>query len=279
MRGPTFQMPDEGPPSLGVIPKGLDSQPSLLQTRISTIYPHQPIGKHIRFRCEADDGQTYHCKSDADGRPIRANEWISQSLALHLGIAVPDFRIMEDRDGETYFGSHEHIRTASPFKLEDLLTRCTAANELGGPAGPLSWLGPRLSGLYALDMFLNNNDRNLRNFVLLEDTVPNVLCAIDFADARLEDITSDRFPVAGSHTVCNGKFVESLHGFSLDTALEMIDNIWDIRVSVIDRIIGGMPSDWMVDDQKQQIRGAWADNRLGARLSALRAGLEDGSRR
>lgn len=136
-----------------------------------------------------------------------------------------------------------------------------------------------MSGLYALDMFLNNNDRNLHSFVLLEDTVPNVLCAIDFADARLEDITSDRFPVAGSNTVCNGKFVESCHGFSLDTALEMIDNIRDIRVSVIDRIIGGMPSDWMVDDQKQQIREAWADSRLAARLSALRAGLEDGSRR
>ena len=279
MRGLTFQMPDDGPRPLGNNPSRLDSQLSLLPTRISTRYPSQPIGKHYGFRCEADDGQTYHCKSDADGRPIRATEWISQSLALHLGIAVPNFRIMEDRDGETYFGSHGHIRTAAPFKLNYLLTTRTMVNELGGPAGPMSWLGPRLSGLYALDMFLNNDDRNLRNFVLLEDSVPNVLCAIDFADARLEDITSDRFPVATSNTVCNGKFVESVHGFSLDSALEMIERIVAIPVSAIDGIIGKMPNDWMVDDQKLQIREAWVGSRLEPRLSALRAGLEDGSRR
>jgi hypothetical protein len=279
MRRLPFQMPDDGARTLGSIPSKLDSQLSLLPTRISTIYPSQPIGKHIRFHCSGDDGQTYHCKSDVDSRPIRATEWISQSLAHHLGIAVPNFRIMEDRDGETYFGSQEHIKTASLFKLQDLLTRKTLVNELGGPSGPLSWLGPRLSGLYALDMFLNNNDRNPRNFVLLEDAVPNILCAIDFADARLEDITSDRFPVATSNTVCNGKFFESVHGFSVDSALEMIDRIGAIPVSTIDGIIGKMPNDWMLDGQKHQFREAWFGSRLEPRLSALRAGIKDGSRR
>lgn len=276
MRGPTFLMPGDGSKSVGAAPTHLDSQLSLLPTRISTIYPSHPTGKHIKFLCTAVDGLEYHCKVDADGRPIRATEWIAQSVALHLGIAVPEFRVMEDKEGgETFFGSRNLISTAGNFEVRDYLTR-KKVNEFGGPT---DWFGRRLSGLYALDMFLNNPDRGVNNFLLEKGSPADKLCAIDFADAHLEDITSERFPVATSKTVCNGKFVESNHGFFLDSALEMIENIRVIPVSVIDGIVGGMPSEWMLDDQKRQICGAWADGRHNPRLAALRSGLEDGSRR
>lgn len=274
MRGLIFQMPDDGAPSLGNVSSQLDSQLSLLRPRISFVYPGTQNQKHIKFRARAEDGFDYYCKADADGRAIRATEWIAQSLARHLGIAVPEFRVME-HNGETFFGSRESISTAGIFEVQDFLAR-KKLNELGGTA---DWLGNHLSRLHVLDMFLNNPDRGNNNFVLESDGLARKLCAIDFADARLEDLTSDRFPVAASNTVCNGKFRASVHGFSLDTALEMIDNIRDIRASVIDGIIGKMPNDWMVDDQKLEIREAWASSRLEPRLSALRAGLEDGSRR
>lgn len=263
-------MPDDGEPSIGGCPSRLDSQSSLLRTRIRHIYPSRPTNKHIRFHCTAFDERTYYCKDDADGRPIRATEWISQSLALHLGIAVAEFQIIE-HEGETFFGSREAISTADIFKVRDYLSR-EQQNELG----ETDWFGRWLSRLYALDMFLNNPDRGMNNFVLENGSS---LRAIDFADSRLEDITSERFPVATSNTVCNVKFIENVHGFSLDSAREMIERIRVIPVSVIDGIIGGMPNDWMVDDQKQQIHEAWASGRISHRLSALRAGLEDGSRR
>ena len=254
----------------------LDSQLNLLRTRISTIHQDHPAGKHPKFLCTANDGFLYYCKADADGRSIRATEWIAQSLAVHLGIAVPDFRVMEDMNGdETFFGSRNSISTAGCFEVRDFLTR-KKSNELGGPT---DWFGRWLSSLYTFDMFLNNPDRGMNNFVLEKGTAAGKLCAIDFADSHLEDITSDRFPVAASNTVCNGKFVSSNHGFFLDSALEMVENIRVIPVSVIDGIIRGMPNDWMLDDQKLQICEAWADGRLNLRLSALRSGLEDGSRR
>jgi hypothetical protein len=276
MRRPTFLMPSDWSKSVGAAPTHFDSQLSLLPTRISTIYPNHPTGKHIKFLCTAVDGLDYHCKADADGRPTRATEWIAQSVALHLGIAVPEFRVMEDKDGdETLFGSRNVISTAGNFEVRDYLTR-KKVNEFGGPT---DWFGRRLSGLYALDMFLNNPDRGVSNFVLEKGSPADKLSAIDFADAHLEDITSDRFPVATSNTVCNGKFVENVHGFFLDSAMEMIEKIRLVPASVIEGIIGAMPDDWMAHDQKIQLCAAWADNRLQPRLSALRAGLEDGSRR
>lgn len=271
MRGLIFQMPNDGDPSLGNVTRQPDSQLSLLRLRVGFVYPDTQNQKHIKFRARAEDGFDYYCKTDADGRAVRATEWIAQNLARHLGVAVPEFQVME-HNGETLFGSREVISTAGIFEVQDFLAR-KQLNELGGTA---DWLGNHLSRLHVLDMFLNNPDRGNNNFVLESDGLVRKLCAIDFADARLEDITSGRFPVAASNTVCKGKFRASVHGFSLDTALEMIDDIRDIRASVIDGIIRKMPNDWMVDDQKLQIREAWVGNRLEARLSALRAGLEDG---
>lgn len=269
-------MPGDGRKFMGAPQSHLDSQLSLLRTRISTIYPGQPTGKHVNFLCTDRDGVVYYCKNDADGRPVRATEWFAQSLAEHLGIAVPVFRVMEDNEGkQTFFGSRNVISTAGNFEVRDYLTR-KKVSELGGPA---DWFGRWLSGLYALDMFLNNPDRGMNNFVLEKGSSADKLYAIDFADAHLEDITSDRFPVAASNTVCNGKFVEAHHGFFLDSALEMIENIRVIPISVIDGIVGGMPNEWMLDDQKREICSAWADGRHNLRLAALRSGLEDGSRR
>jgi hypothetical protein len=268
-------MPDEGKRSSGRSSLHVDSQPSFLPTRVGTIYPGQPTGKHVIFLCTAVDGFEYYCKADADGRPIRATEWISYSLARHVGIAVPEFRIMEDSQGETLFGSRHVISTSSFFEVGDYLSR-QRLNELGGPA---QWFGRWLTGLFVLDMFLNNPDRGNSNFVLEKAGAAEKLHVIDFADSRLEDITTDRFPVAMSSTVCEGKFRASVHGFYLDSASEMIEKIGLIPVSVIGGIIGGMPNDWMAGEQKLQICASWADNRLQSRLSALRSGLEDGSRR
>lgn len=273
MRRSVFQMPNDEARFLGNIPSSSDSQLSLLPTRISTVYPSQPTGKHISLVGEAKDGHIYYCKCDADGRPIRATEWVAQSLARHLGIAVPEFRVME-HNGETFFGSRQAVSTAGFFEVHDFLTR-NQPDELGGAS---EWVGRRLSGLYVLDLFLNNPDRGLNNFLLETDGYTRKLCAIDFADARLEDISSDRFPVASSNTIVKGKYLRDVHGFYLDAALEMIERIRAVPASEMNGILGGMPSDWMSDDQKSQFCEAWAGDRFESRLSALRTGLEDESR-
>ena len=266
-------MPSKGTLAAGRATTERDAQLNLLPTRVGTIHPSNANGKHIKFLCTGSDGYMYHCKDDADGRPIRATEWFAQRLALHLGIAVPEFHVME-HDGETYFGSRQVLSTAGVFAVQDFLGR-RQLDETGRPA---DWLGRRLTGIYVLDMFLNNPDRALVNFVFEKNGDADKLCAIDFADSRLEDISSGRFPFAGTNTVDKGKYLRSVHGFHLDPALEMIKKIGAVPASEIGGILGGMPDDWMSDDQKRWLVEVWSGPQFESRLSALRTGLEDGSR-
>lgn len=273
MREQKSSMSDEGTTFLGSPEVRFGLQPSLIPTRFQTIYAQQPQGKNAAFLCEAAEGGTYYCKHDLNNRPTRATEWFSHGLARALRITVPESRVMENANGHTFFGSRSLISNAGDFEVRDYLSR-KQRNELGGAS---NWLGQYLSRIYVLDMFLNNPDRTVNNFLLGENLTR--LCAIDFADSRLEDITSDRFPVATSNTVRHMRLIDTVHGFSLDMALEMIENIQAIPVSVIDGIIRGMPNDWILDYQIRQIHDAWAEGKIKFRLSALRSGLNDGSRR
>ena len=118
MRGSIFQMPGKGALAASRSTAERDAQLNLLPTRVGTIHPGSSNGKHIKFLCTGVDGHMYHCKDDADGRPIRATEWFAQRLAHHLGIAVPESRVME-HEGNTYFGSRQVLSTAGAFAVQD----------------------------------------------------------------------------------------------------------------------------------------------------------------
>lgn len=248
-------------------------QPSLFPLRITHKYPPDPIGTDIAFRCEAGSHGTFYAKDDSSGRPVRATEFVATKFAENVKIAVADCAVLEDENGETFFGSQSHISTAENFVLNGHL-RTPKKNELGEPDG---WLGMYLSGLYVLDMFLSNDDRWTGNFVLTRDGFTDTLRAIDFGASRLKDISSNRFPVAESRTVRDGRILRKIHTFSLPAAHEMIDRIAAVPESVIDSIFSQLPEDWVSDEHKGWFRGVWVSGVRKIRLSALRAGLNDES--
>lgn len=266
-------MPQDGKDEPAKAPLTARSQLGLFPARITTRYPRNPIGKDYAFLCEAGGDGTFHCKSDTSAKPVRANEWIAQSLAQHLGIPVPEFRVIEDAEGETFFGSREIISTAQMADVVHFLSYAQL-DELGRVS---EWLGRQLSGLTAVDLFLSNPDRTLQNFVFVHDGGMRQLCAIDFADVDLKDITSDRFPIVGTNTMLHGRLLRSRHGFFVESALEMIDRIEAIPRGLIEGILRGMPDDWMAGAQRNDIVDAWSDKKIAVRLSALRAGIKDGS--
>ena len=262
-----FGMPYEKSLPTHSIGAGRDLAPELFPLRISNRYPRDPIGKDFSFRCDVVGGGTFYCKDDGRGRPIRQTEWFATRLAEHLSVSVPTCRVIEDEHGNTFFGSMGVISTAGEFDVRRYLTQ-PRVDELGRIS---DWLGRNLSGLYAYDFFLNNPDRRFGNFVLDRDGFSDRLCAIDFADARLEDISTDRFPVATSHTVCNGKILQSLHGFYADSALEMVDRIAAVPTAIIRGIVEEMPLEWVTNEQRDRIYESWSCDLFDSRLSALRA--------
>ncbi|OYY77406.1 MAG: hypothetical protein B7Y43_11080 [Sphingomonas sp. 28-62-20] len=242
-------------------------QESFLNRRLSTRLPGFPIGKDIEFLCLADDGALYYCKGDKDGQPLRAIEWIFTNLAEHLGLSVADCAVIEDYDGQTFFGSRSPSSVADQVEV-NLYIGSPSRGELGQP---LPWLGQYLSRLWAYDLFLDNPDRCLPNFILDTDGQPRRIRAIDFASARLMHFSTDRFPVESEHTVWVGRIVRKTHGPHLESALEMIDRIAAVPLNEIDRIVGQMPADWLSVDQRKGLSGFWSEGRRLNRIERLRA--------
>lgn len=247
------------------------AQMAMLRKRISTrsevIFP----GREEAFFAWTGDGAQYVCKTDRDDRPVRATEWFFTVLSTQLGIPTAACEIIEDDDGvATFFGSQYVESPSSEFEVRNYLSR-PSRDEIGKPTA--GWLPRYLAQLYALDLMIHNDDRQVCNFMLNGQT----LLAIDFASARLDALATLRFPVASSATVGVGKQLRLIHGFDLDAALEMTNRISALPASVVEGILEPIPADWLSDSLRRGVRELWRNGQLDLRLDALRSGLRDGS--
>nr|WP_141243896.1 hypothetical protein [Sphingomonas lenta] len=188
-------------------------------------------------------------------------------MASHLGISVADCAIIENDSGDTFFGSLSPRSVADEVELAVYLTRAQH-DETGRP---FPWLGRYLAGLWTYDLFIDNPDRTLRNFVLYRDGGLQRICGIDFAAARMLSLQNDRFPVDNENTVKVGRTVRNLHGIHLDSAYEMLSRIAAVPGNVVQRILGEMPEDWIDREQKEGLSDAWSDARRNARIASLQA--------
>ncbi|TPG18515.1 hypothetical protein EAH87_10405 [Sphingomonas koreensis] len=248
----------------------LSVEPQLFARRASIIFD-PPNGAHVQFSCLDHDGHLFYCKPDADGRPLRAIELICTLLAESLGIRVADVAIIE-HGGETYFGSRDEPSSENIFSVRSYLST-RQSDELGGGA---RFPGEHLARLFVLDVFLNNPDRGFCNFLLVRDGSVRRLCAIDFANADLSAITTDRMPVANSQTLIVGKQLRAIHGDFRSCGVEMLERIATFPADAYKRIVGQVPLDWLTAAQRKELNENWQSSGFANRLATLRKRLEDG---
>lgn len=246
-------------------------EPELFARRATTIYP-PPNGADIVFCCSDHEGRIYFCKGDRPGHRTRATELICTKLADRLGIRTAHWSVIEHNDG-TYFGSQQEISSAGPFEVQHFLAT-PRLNELGGAS---RFPGEYLAQLYALDLFLNNPDRGFHNFLLVRDGAIQRICAIDFASGNLADLTSERFPVADCPTLIVGKRLRAIHGAFANSAIEMVDRIMGLPSETFAGIVAEVPADWLLPEERGGLIEVWNSSGCRSRLSALRAGLVDGT--
>ncbi|MEO1969263.1 MAG: HipA family kinase [Sphingomonadaceae bacterium] len=247
-------------------------QAPLFYARVSTRFPNSANGKDLSFNCFADDGHIYYCKDDSGPRPIRATEWICTQLARHLGIPAADCAVLEDENGDTFFGSKKPDRViASRFELDDHLRR-SAMDETGRPT---SWMGQFLARLWAYDYFICNPDRGLQNLILDRDGSIGIVKAIDFASAQLLPFSVGKLPIESDPTVLVGRDLRQRFGSHQSAAFEMLDRIGAVPKSVIAGIIGQMPDDWLSEDQAGGLIEVWSNGKCQERVKELKALIEN----
>lgn len=242
-------------------------QKPLFYPRISTRLPERPIGKDLDCICIGDDGRIYYCKDDAPPRMVRATEWVGTKLAEHLGVAVAECSVLEDFNGQTFFGSRQPLSLADEFTLNRILQQAHS-DEVGRPA---KWLGAYLAKVWAYDIFIDNPDRTLKNFVLDREGSMGKIKAIDFASARLFQISSGNFPIASENTSTVGRFIRATHGAHQESAYEMLDRIGAVRPAVIEDILGAMPPGWMQKDQMVKFFEVWSSGKHKDRVERAKA--------
>jgi hypothetical protein len=272
-------MDDELPPWENFLrPSGEDGrrglttsiQKSMFNVRVSTILPNPPIGQHHSMLCIGEDGRTYHCKEDVGHMRIRATEWIATRLADHIGISVADCAIIEGFQGESYFGSREPISLGAEHEFEHFLN-VVSRDETGRRH---SWIGQYFARVWAFDLFVDNPDRLLRNFILDRDGSVARLRAIDFASARFLKVPDTNFPVATDNTSIVGKAVRNRYGAHCDAAFELLERIRAVPPGVIEGFIREMPDDWLPADQMGGFVEVWSNGFNRTRADQVKALIE-----
>jgi hypothetical protein len=227
----------------------------------------------------ADDNQRYVIKEDAHGRRVRASEWLCTLIAEHVGIAAPYPTIIQRHDGSTVFGSRAIVGAAAQAETVLYLTTPTAGNVTLGT----EMLGRLLSGIFALDLFLFNDDRHLGNYLTIDDNGRRPLYAFDFSRALFWHWPFGSYPHADpiANFACKtrqiGTILRTFHGFDEGHALAVLDRIETLQHDIVEQFINGMPADWLSDDERSLFMGWWMQGGRSDRLQLIRNGIKNGS--
>lgn len=221
----------------------------------------------------AEDTQKYIVKADKGGPHVRAAEWIATAIAERLNISCATAKIIKMSDGQLLFGSRQISGKADDVVTAEILTSISLE-----PAGnPIPGLQSWLSGLYALDMFLNNVDRHENNFVSVDLFGTRRFSAIDFGRSLIIGGNFDAFPNQAENTVLVGRKIRLRHGFDQIASSAMLDRVVGLPSNFIAQRMAEMPDSWMGDFEKRQFLNWWSSPSLIGKVERLRKGLVDGS--
>jgi hypothetical protein len=220
---------------------------------------------------DACDGLRYFVKGDGNGCPTRASEWICAAIAEAVGIGTPATAVVERQNGELVFGSRSLGGVADKLVTQTYLTTHSSDSQLNAVLVAL------LSKIYAFDMFINNEDRHLGNYLSNEDGGKRRLYAFDFSRALFWRWPWSGFPAPDQNTRRCGFILRSIHGFDMQGAEEILAKLSGISETTIRGSLERMPSEWLSLKLRSDFIRMWSGIERHARIDALRKGLGDGT--
>lgn len=256
----------------GAVPTVPTEQLALFPRKTQFEFPAPP-GKDVMSFVEADNGRKYYLKVDRGDTPVRASEWLCYRLAAMVGISVPRCDFIQTNDGDIAFGS-EAIDGASRQAETVVFLESRSLNELGIP---VPGLRAALSAIHAFDLFVNNIDRHLGNFLVVPEGDDRRLFAVDFARSFFWEWPWENF--LGRDTTTGGAWEElrERHGFDPTAAIAIVKRLGIIGVNEIESMLNQMPSHWLSSAARSELLAYCRDGEWAARVRALREGLENGS--
>lgn len=148
-------------------------QRTLFPIEITHQFPSSGTTADLRHVGVGSDSHQYALKTLSDSPLLPISEWVGHHLCQSLKIATPDFAIVKIFDGSLAFGSRwdlsamQYPKNGGPFDIAQFF----------------SDVKHEVSAIYAMDLFLPNDDRHGRNFLFRTGPSGKVPLAFDFSRA------------------------------------------------------------------------------------------------
>ena len=247
------------------------AQHNLLPPRSLWEGPFDTGSADAPYGCFCDDGHGYVTKPStaANGHAPHC-EWLCARMAVHVGVPVHDFEIVEAQAGDLRFGSRYE-----PREIKDWWLLVIAGSI------KLDDLKEDISRIYALDLFLHNADRHMRNYFVRAVGDGHRIWALDHGRAWMfNGFPPPALPMTpGDNTVLAREWMkEKFAGFQCeDRMIEVVDKIKSVTDIDIGNIISAQPDDWLSDAEKDAILLWWKDGKAAERAEVISKGIADGT--
>jgi hypothetical protein len=238
----------------------------LIATEIHNIPENEMNSANLKCIVTADNCKDYAIKEVANSTKgyIPASELFCYELARTMKINVPEYEIIEMQDGSYAFGSEWDGHAEYLDQFVDFLRIISGQDAIKN--NDLFF-----SKVYALDIFVNNDDRHMGNFFVRKTYSGKIGVAYDF-DKSWYEIGHDRFDAitCGSNTQESMHHVQDKRVLKKKIVKDTLDKIGELTSDSISSILRRMPTEWMSNEEKRKFLDWWVSDALAHRIAKLK---------
>ena len=228
-------------------------QGQLFPTRLVDEEPANMKTADLKFVGRDEHGNKYALKTLDDDPLLPLTEWFCYNLCRLVGVATPDYEIVERIHGDKAFGSKwdhgaEQINPSSmnPIEVQSLLKDSHKS----------------VSRILSVDAFLPNEDRHLRNLLFRITSGRTLALAFDWSRTRIFDpLPFNNWPWepnGNSAKLANGLMrANMLDGASVTDLMQRLSTCTPADV---EKILLSSPDEWRQGVDTSAIIDWWANN-------------------
>jgi hypothetical protein len=218
-------------------------------------------------RC--DDGSEYAIKDQSGDARVPHSEWLCTRLGEMSGLVSPQCKVIEV-NGDQCFGSRWETGKEKDWWV------LASQGEINFPE-----LAGSLSRILAFDLFVQNEDRHLNNYIVRRQRNSFVVQSFDYSRAWLTNgIPPPRLPMLPTtNTISAYRILKTLFGFKPDIShvRHVLTRLSKITVGDVRRIIDEHPHDWLLHEELTSIIDWWSSAARLERIGDIEGGIDNGT--